>query len=1588
MLAFISLLFCALCCSAASGGSTLSVKPHPSDGEPEMLLDSNSSHDLSFPAFSEKAVIEIAPDRPAFLQQVILTANAAPSANFVNALVEVKNGGDWRTADLLQSPSGHERKLYRMESKLLNLRAERVRITLTPPFIESAMTLRAVQLKFAENAGQTAPTAGESAFRGKLRGGGIVLGGQKRPGYLSRFVAPGINDGEKLAVTAGFLLPDGQDFESSLLVQKENVATCLQIVLRGKEGKREIGYRTPAGYQTLFPLSAAESQVQVSLECNNATRRFTLTLAGKRSAEIPFNTALPAIDTIFFSVPAASVPVQLNLLRYELTGKSGKRATGAADFSDPAEFSRFKHSGQVHRVEPETEAVRPAAGDLLEVRIHGKQYAFSRRNGELFGIRNAESGRLLVDSLRSVYSLQSKEHDSDADGLQDRVIEVKQGKGTLRFRCTAAFDPSVEIEKIYTFTPKALSKHLRFHSPQGKFRFITSAERLVFPRERCDKLILVGGDPWFGPRVRLSEVKLPARQLGSGTSHSVAAFEPQGKDSIALLRYLVNDRFTWPVHTAYTYEAGNALVYHPDGITLPVATLPLHEDEVSCEIKLLFFDGSEMEYIAAYRALPEVAKAYAEIKRPAWMADVIVQLWLRSDLTGEAARQLKQLLSMTERGDIMVILNQPFIWGDFGEKPLFRNIWGAWTHDTEYIELIRELKALSPRVKVALYTWLWTIAPDSDFNREFPNAVIARNRNGRIFNSYPGVELSYQRRMSDPAGLKQLAMQYETMMRKYGVDFCYLDGGSGGAPVIDWEHGTVDQDYQWQDFYRYMRDLSERYGKGGVSFNFKSNPIADNGIAEMGLDSFRNNPALVASRIWGAKLQEKNDPEHRITPCYWGMSDPWYTDICLGFGLLPHIECAGLSRTEANFITRKSPFLGAMREMFRITPVRILPGSMLDASPTGVLGFEFTRDFETLYSLIPVEKAQKSFQLPASRTFLWKNDLVDPSGFQEIFTEAQQMEAWKSHFWRLSRTMRHRFLNGKNTIPLQEKLLTVVSSSDSGAVILATDGLPTQMRLSTLPGISVTTQYHEGNISGHVVSNGETLEIALALPPGRKIHESTNAELRGFFHDNGCAFAVLRLNGDFDVTLAPAEKRDFTVPFLERTSPGQTVRLAGKPDGAAISLYLDSQLVMTTMDSEFTVPALARNGHYELKVEDSSGILGSAVLEIAGEQPIPLPQIPNVVRSKAAITKVAEGPIRAIALGGGQDEAADPHNLVLTAKIKERPESVYNYSAAGFAFSNVRFLRFLASSDIATRYCIERRKSWGTAFAGILVDYEVDGQFVKRVAFDLGMGTYSFKKPEYGTGRIPDEQVKFGTWIQNEAQKKLSLDLARYSPKGWKGECIVSAVVANVLQGRKLELKLEAFSADDKSVLVGGTAEQATAVLTESSAPDPVSLPCEIRDFREHVTLKPAVPATSLAIRGDGSLLYFTFICSEPDFSSIIARTGVVHEADSVELHFYDPVSQKLTRVAANAAGDLDAGALENVKVSAEKDPLKKEFRIKFVIPRSQLPPGNELRINACRNRPRRYEDPAGMWTNACWSRLKKEPYATPKFFGIVRIEP
>lgn len=146
------------------------------------------------------------------------------------------------------------------------------------------------------------------------------------------------------------------------------------------------------------------------------------------------------------------------------------------------------------------------------------------------------------------------------------------------------------------------------------------------------------------------------------------------------------------------------------------------------------------------------------------------------------------------------------------------------------------------------------------------------------------------------------------------------------------------------------------------------------------------------------------------------------------------MDTAGLSHVEDDFLARKAPIVGAAREMARATPERIVPGTMLNAAGVPVAGFEFSRGGAVLYSLVRDADDGGTFTppWPDDAGYAWQNDLEDPTAFADVFTEAQQIEAWNASGWRLQHAMANRFLGrpGPGTpVTLRPRLLTVATAA-------------------------------------------------------------------------------------------------------------------------------------------------------------------------------------------------------------------------------------------------------------------------------------------------------------------------------------------------------------------------------------------------------------------------------------------------------------------------------------------------------------------------------------------------------------------------------
>jgi hypothetical protein len=166
---------------------------------------------------------------------------------------------------------------------------------------------------------------------------------------------------------------------------------------------------------------------------------------------------------------------------------------------------------------------------------------------------------------------------------------------------------------------------------------------------------------------------------------------------------------------------------------------------------------------------------------------------------------------------------------------------------------------------------------------------------------------------------------------------------------------------------------------------------------------------------------------------------------------------------------------------------------------------------------------------------------------------------------------------------------------------------------------------------------------------------------------------------------------------------------------------------------------------------------------------------------------------------------ADDRNLVLTAGTTRRQVITRRLEAfAGFEFSGLTKAKFRFTHTFNDAFTIRLKHTypWGagdssTHFAGMVVDYRVNGKYVKRV--NLFTGLYYPKSvvvnpATWGKGAKPDSCRELGNWIEEKPERTFALDFAEFAPKGWDGTLFISLGEARLQPGRMMTLEFLALN--------------------------------------------------------------------------------------------------------------------------------------------------------------------------------------------------
>ena len=1097
--------------------------------------------------------------------------------------------------------------------------------------------------------------------------------------------------------------------------------------------------------------------------------------------------------------------------------------------------------------------------------------AIDREHGLVGGIWNKEHAAKCLERLHDKYYLVTGQGATQASEYEDRVTAVLEERSgqRLRLTCTNAKLADLTIEKTYEVSTdgKRLVKRVAF-LPQStaRDRFLTHATGAALVQQFRRGGVYMGGDRGLGARLFAAQVDVP-RQLGALGARNSKTVIFQRYDlgwGLAQYRYKVNDRYCRPLTSRWHEKENHPPLYLPTGWEFGLATLHLDpEAPPSTETHLALYEGRQLDFYRMTRGLPEVAEAYTAVSRPAWVRNLktsssIALNPLSSDLTG-ALLPVHRSLQTTETGYLWNLKHIHGIWGEWFSEGTVTSGYGARI-DTQWLkDYIREAHSLSPRVKLGVYTWAWAVHPRSQVFKEHPDWFITKDRNGQIFNAYSNMVLNHARRFGIRESMDELIDQFAKIMREYGGDYFYLDGGGGGQNLIDWEHVGCDQDYHYEELYRRIRAVTRARGTDkAVWFNARTGPYWDIGFYE-GIDrqlhasTWRES----ADGLSVVKIRQVLDPGQTVIPLYWrDPTLPFYSNYCIGIGLTPadplgaDKQLTKLPFIEAAYEARNRQWLEADLEPdWRVDSSTEIEAYALRHDDTPVISVIDHRESPDGPAVLTADTTGLGLE-PAQSIHAWFVGMRDIRGSWPAQPESVRRQVNSESRWGLDlagrllkvETIAEPGARLRLSIPTEPHLLCMVFLSHSAGAVFAVGGLRTHLWSASNLGAAVRTAHDAERslltVRAHAPPGGA--QFALLAPPGTILRYPAARQRRIAIGQRW--LSIIAVEGgahelEMNVTRAPREAGALDLESPARATAGGTASIGVMPaaDTALVNVWRDAvllfadELPVTDSALRLRIPEqthagalLVRIGTFGVKAgatlawaETTVQITGTVQTELC---PIYLPRAAprqtagEVNREVNGIRVLQTATLTHDGYDGGLYAYADADTLTVGGGNVDAPRSRYGYGLGGLELDGVRVLSLKVTNTFQHAWTFYRSRvsfkpQYTSTFAGMMVDYHTAAGYTHRVALGLGVLNPKRKagRPDWGTARAPDEFVSLGDILFESPETLCAIDLARWAPAGWDGRCWLTAGADNVLPARRLQVQIlgNAASPEGKEILAG-----------------------------------------------------------------------------------------------------------------------------------------------------------------------------------------
>ena len=1021
------------------------------------------------------------------------------------------------------------------------------------------------------------------------------------------------------------------------------------------------------------------------------------------------------------------------------------------------------------------------------------------------------------------YLMQSKAGDAVAFESADKVIKKSQSNGRVTLTCTNSKLPDILITKEYSLYNNGLRRTVTFTNNGKVKRFILPMTDMNFDRKFKENLWHLGAG-YIGPYKPLPHVESerPVNEYRQ-SSKGLVLINPDAKiGNFSHYRVKINDNVVlpwWHSTIGHYREYADRLYYTPQGYRMGLGTLDVLPDGGKISVTDCFncFDGDMFTFFDdIFMKDSDIVRELASIPAPpAWVKDTYCVGPL------SFVDFIRYINEMSSEGAI-IPLGTPFTdWADYRSKNGYHGIAGGKITFEELQSFIKEYQVIGKRVKPLPYSIVISTSSFSDIYQEHPEWFRKFDREGNVDSLFPGLHNNYQSMFNYPGLRAYLVDMLMGFVKDYSGSAIYLDEAQM-TNTIDHQRNTVTRDDHSVMFWQ---ELKKRASSNDVAlfYNGSALPYADFNYMESPHDMRPERWRDYAGIAWGLGLVNRCIPAMRMVPLYWNTST-CYENRVLALGWIPN-----LGYSASNMQTTRAVWQLGNTYPFNIKYTPDWKHNEQVNVESHAVVRENSRD--KLLSFINREKSAKDIPVTVQLDTLgfkadeeiniWRiNYNYTPARYNSfVLSDREARNNYQHYGWRDGAVMAKPQLVYSGKASGVFKSSTGKLASNKMCSYLFTAAPAAVYSLNNLPQNSFFTTTRHGKINGKTVELDVRSEILL-IARGKDFYDvkvdGAPAEVRAT-DVSGTAGVLVKV---------PAGKHDLSWKSRAKAAAPQMAPQAKisindivTPDNAAIAVDFNGVTVYAGK-TPAALPAQRKMGTYSVRYIGGGKATKLTIYGGKGSQvknptftfsaPQKKVQKVNVRHGNVTVSGKAEFIDRYEDVTGMQRNispavaTADAEKLTLVSGTTRRDGiNLYHNAWAGLELNGARQIKVRLSNTFQNvrsntlAHVQKGARQEDKNFTGLVVDYQVDGKYVKRVALSAGLYhlKYSRLDPPWGKSNSKvDLNLELGDLINISAEKVFSLDLERYAPKNWNGVCYISLGTARILPNRRLTLQILEFN--------------------------------------------------------------------------------------------------------------------------------------------------------------------------------------------------